>query len=49
LPRGGRLVWLSPLGSRTAARAIARGLSVTMDSEVDMGGFHARLQRFVRR
>jgi predicted RNA methylase len=48
LPAGGRLVWLSPLGARTASQAIARGFAVTMDSEVDMGGFHARLQRFVR-
>ncbi len=48
LPRGGRMVWLSPLGARTAARALARGLGVTMDTEVDMGGFRARLQRFVR-
>jgi hypothetical protein len=48
LPAGGRLVWLSPLGGRTASWAMARGLAVTMDSEVDMGGFHARLQRFDR-
>jgi tRNA G10 N-methylase Trm11 len=48
LPAGGRLVWLSPLGARTTARAAARGFSVTMDTEVDMGGFRARLQRFVR-
>jgi 23S rRNA G2445 N2-methylase RlmL len=49
LPPGGRLVWLSPLGTRTATRALARGFDVTMDSPVDMGGFQARLQRFVRR
>jgi predicted RNA methylase len=48
LPAGGRLVWLSPLGAETTGRAAARGFAVTMDSEVDMGGFRARLQRFVR-
>jgi 23S rRNA G2445 N2-methylase RlmL len=48
LPDAGRLVWLSPLGARTAPRATTRGFAVTMDTEVDMGGFRARLQRFVR-
>jgi 23S rRNA G2445 N2-methylase RlmL len=45
----GRLVWLSPLGARTAARARAKGLSVELEEEVDMGGFRARLQRIVGR
>jgi 23S rRNA G2445 N2-methylase RlmL len=45
---GGRLVWLSPLGARTTARAASRGFNVTLDTEVDMGGFRTRLQRFVR-
>jgi 23S rRNA G2445 N2-methylase RlmL len=49
LPRGGRLVWVSPLGSRTAATAGALGLFVELDEEVDMGGFRARLQRIVQR
>jgi 23S rRNA G2445 N2-methylase RlmL len=45
---GGRMVWLSPLGAATSARAAARGMRVTMDTSVDMGGFRARLQRFER-
>jgi 23S rRNA G2445 N2-methylase RlmL len=46
---GGRLVWLSPFGARTAARARERGLAVELEEEVDMGGFRARLQRITRR
>jgi precorrin-6B methylase 2 len=46
---GSRLVWLSPLGLRTATRARARGLELELDEEVDMGGFRASLQRIVRR
>jgi 23S rRNA G2445 N2-methylase RlmL len=41
---GGRLTWLSPLGGRTAARAEAAGLRVSLRQSVDMGGFHAELQ-----
>jgi 23S rRNA G2445 N2-methylase RlmL len=44
LGRGGRLAWLSPLGGRTAARAEASGLRVSLRQPVDMGGFHAELQ-----
>ncbi len=49
LSRGGRLVWLSPLGTRTSERARARGLTATLEEVVDMGGFPAHLQRFDRR
>jgi len=48
LAPGGRLVWLSPLGARTAARARERGLRVELEEEIDMGGFRARLQRLRR-
>ncbi len=44
LVAGGRLVWLSPLGGRTAARAEAAGLTVSLRKSVDMGGFQAELQ-----
>jgi predicted RNA methylase len=44
LTPGGRLVWLSPLGGQTAARAEANGLRVASRQSVDMGGFHAELQ-----
>jgi 23S rRNA G2445 N2-methylase RlmL len=44
LQPGGRLAWLSPLGGRTAARAEANRLRVTVRQSVDMGGFHAELQ-----
>jgi 23S rRNA G2445 N2-methylase RlmL len=49
LAPGGRLVWLSPLGARTGARARTHGLAVELEEEIDMGGFRARLQRIVRR
>jgi 23S rRNA G2445 N2-methylase RlmL len=48
LSPGGRLVWLSPLGTRTSERAAARGLTATLEEVVDMGGFPAHLQRFDR-
>jgi 23S rRNA G2445 N2-methylase RlmL len=49
LSRGGRLVWLSPFGTRTSERARACGLTATLEEVVDMGGFPAHLQCFVRR
>lgn len=49
LAEDGRLVWLSPLGTRTSERATLRGLKVTLEEVVDMGGFPAHLQRIVRR
>jgi precorrin-6B methylase 2 len=41
---GGRLVWLSPLGGRTAERAEKNLLRVSLRQVVDMGGFQAELQ-----
>jgi predicted RNA methylase len=49
LVKGGRMVWVSPLGRRTAARARAAGLVLEFEQRVDMGGFWAEIQRFVRR
>jgi hypothetical protein len=43
---GGRLVWLSPLPSRTRQVAQEAGLRATPGGPVDMGGFEAELQRF---
>jgi 23S rRNA G2445 N2-methylase RlmL len=45
---GGRLVWISPLGRRTAARARAAGLALAFTQRVDMGGFWAEIQQLVR-
>jgi len=49
LPRGGRLVWISPLPSRTRAAAARAALSVERALRVDMGGFDAELQSLRRR
>ncbi len=48
LAPGGRMVWVSPLGARTAACARAEGMRVSHVCEVDLGGFSAALQRFDR-
>lgn len=44
LATGGRLVWISPLPERTAARLEELGLSLTYRKSVDMGGFDAEIQ-----
>jgi predicted RNA methylase len=44
----GRLVWLSPLEQKTERVARALGLRVTAGPNVDLGGFSARVQTFVR-
>jgi 23S rRNA G2445 N2-methylase RlmL len=49
LPRGGRMVWLSPLDRRTESAARRAGFSVASGPEVDLGGFSARVQVFSRR
>lgn len=41
---GGRLVWISPHGDRTAARAARAGLRVILRRRVDMGGFDGDIQ-----
>jgi predicted RNA methylase len=48
LARHGRLVWISPRASQTAARAKALGLSVDLAEDVDMGGFTAMIQRITK-
>jgi uncharacterized protein with von Willebrand factor type A (vWA) domain len=44
----GRMVWLSPLAAKTERAARSAGLRVIAGPDVDMGGFSARLQVFVR-
>jgi hypothetical protein len=45
---GGRMVWLSPFADATARAAADAGLGVERLGAVDLGGFSAELQRFVR-
>jgi HEAT repeat protein len=45
---GGRMVWLSPFADATARAASDAGLQVERLGAVDLGGFSAELQRFVR-
>ena len=49
LPRGGRLVWLSPLERHTALAGHAAGFDVASGPSIDMGGFDARLQIMIKR
>jgi hypothetical protein len=44
----GRMVWLSPFPDPTARAAADAGLQVERLGAVDLGGFEAELQRFVR-
>ncbi|MCS6900165.1 MAG: hypothetical protein RMJ98_10185 [Myxococcales bacterium] len=46
---GGRLVWLSPTGDRTAAAGERSGLHVERHGRVDLGGIEAELQVFHRK
>lgn len=48
LPVGGRLVWITPWAERSRAAAARSGLSLEWARIVDMGGFDAEMQRFVR-
>ncbi len=48
LPLGGRLVWITPWAERGRAAAARSGLSLDWARIVDMGGFDAEMQRFVR-
>ena len=45
---GGRLVWLAPWPGRTRAAATKAGLSLDWARAVDMGGFEAELQRWLK-
>jgi 23S rRNA G2445 N2-methylase RlmL len=48
LPARGRLVWLAPWPKRSRAAAAAAGLVLDGSRMVDMGGFEAELQRWVK-
>lgn len=48
LTPAGRMVWLSPFPEATARAAADAGLAVERLGPVDLGGFSAELQRFVR-
>jgi tRNA G10 N-methylase Trm11 len=48
LPVGGRLVWITPWATRGRAAADRSGLSLEWARAIDMGGFDAEMQRFVR-
>ena len=48
LAPAGRMVWLSPFPDPTARAAADAGLQVERLGPVDLGGFSAELQRFVR-
>jgi hypothetical protein len=45
---GGRMIWLSPFPEATARAANDAGLTVNRLGAIDLGGFDAELQRFVR-
>jgi 23S rRNA G2445 N2-methylase RlmL len=45
---GGRLVWITPWAARARAAADRSGLSLEWARAIDMGGFDAEMQRFVR-
>jgi 23S rRNA G2445 N2-methylase RlmL len=49
LARDGRFVWISPLFEQSVAIAGELGLTARLLRRVDMGGFRAELQVFVRR
>ena len=46
-PRG-RLVWIAPWPQRARAAALRAGLTLDFARVVDMGGFDAELQRWVK-
>jgi 23S rRNA G2445 N2-methylase RlmL len=48
LAPGGRLVWLAPWPQRSRAAATGAGLELDGARTVDMGGFDAELQRWVK-
>ncbi len=45
---GGRMVWISPLAQESARLARKNGFQVTLQQRVDMGGFSAEIQVFVK-
>ncbi|MGO9833517.1 MAG: HEAT repeat domain-containing protein [Polyangiaceae bacterium] len=48
LVRGGRLVWIAPFSARSRAAATQAGLTLEWARVIDMGGFDAEMQRWVR-
>jgi 23S rRNA G2445 N2-methylase RlmL len=48
LPETGRLVWVSPAPALTVSRAARAGLKIELRQRIDMGGFDAEIQCFVR-
>jgi len=48
LAPGGRLVWIAPFPVRSRAAATRAGLTLEWARVIDMGGFEAEMQRFVR-
>jgi 23S rRNA G2445 N2-methylase RlmL len=46
---GGRLVWIAPWPERARSSALAAGLHLERARRVDMGGFDAEMQRWVKR
>ena len=49
LAGGGRFVWISPAPKRTRLAASRCGLSLDWAATVDMGGFDAEMQRWIKR
>lgn len=49
MAKGGRLVWISPFPGRTRDIGAARGLTLKLAREVDLGGFAAEMQVMVKR
>ncbi len=45
---GGRLVWIAPWPASARESAVAAGLSLDWAKAIDMGGFDAELQRWVK-
>jgi 23S rRNA G2445 N2-methylase RlmL len=45
---GGRLVWIAPFSARSRAAAARAGLTLEWARVIDMGGFEAEMQRWVR-
>jgi predicted RNA methylase len=48
LVTGGRLVWIAPWPERSRSSALAAGLKLERARVVDMGGFDAEMQRWVK-
>ncbi|MBV9947688.1 MAG: methyltransferase, partial [Myxococcales bacterium] len=48
LARGGRLVWIAPWPARARRAASRAGLALDWARVVDMGGFDAEMQRWIK-